>query len=80
VESLRVGVEFIAQQLRDTLKNYGVEPIEAQGRKFDPLHHEALEEVSDSGHPEGTVVDEAQRGYSYKGQVLRPSRVRVAGK
>ena len=80
VESVRVGVEFIAQQLRDTLKNHGVEPIQAHGHKFDPLHHEALEQVSDSGHPEGTVLEEAQRGYSFKGQVLRPSRVRVAGK
>ncbi len=79
VDSVRVGVEFIAQQLRDALKNHGVEPIQAQGLKFDPLHHEALEEVADSGQPEGTVVDEAQRGYSFKGQVLRPSLVRVAG-
>lgn len=79
VDSVRVGVEFIAQQLRDALKNHGVEPIEAQGQKFDPLHHEALEEV-ESDQPEGTVVEEAQRGYSFKGQVLRPSLVRVAGK
>lgn len=80
VESVRVGVEFIAQQLRDALKNHGVEPIQAQGQPFDPLHHEALEEVSGSEQPEGTVVEEAQRGYSFKGHVLRPSLVRVAGK
>lgn len=79
VESVRVGVEFIAQQLRDALKNHGVEPIESKGQKFDPLHHEALEEI-ESDQPEGTVVEEAQRGYSFKGQVLRPSLVRVAGK
>jgi molecular chaperone GrpE (heat shock protein) len=44
------------------------------------LRHEALEEVSGSGQPEGTIIGEAQRGYSFKGQVIRPSRVRVAGK
>ena len=80
VESLRVGIEFIAQQLRDALRGHGVEVIEAQGQKFDPLLHDALEEVANSGQPEGTVIGEAQRGYSFKGQVLRPSRVRVAGK
>jgi molecular chaperone GrpE len=80
VDSVRIGVEFIAQQFRDALKNHGVEPIPAQGQKFDPLLHDALEEVSDSGVAEGTVIDEAQRGYSFKGTVLRPSRVRVAGK
>lgn len=79
VEQVRVGVEYILQQLRNTLKNYGVEPIVAHGRKFDPLHHDAVEEVADTGQAEGTVVEETQRGYSYKGRVLRPSRVKVAG-
>ncbi|HEX8835131.1 MAG TPA: nucleotide exchange factor GrpE, partial [Abditibacteriaceae bacterium] len=80
VESVRIGVEFIAQQFRDALKNHGVEPIDSKGQMFDPLRHDALEEVSGSDLPEGTVIDEAQRGYVYKGTVLRPSRVRVAGK
>ncbi len=80
VQSLRTGVEFIAQQFRDALKNHGVEPIQAEGQHFDPLRHEALEQVSGSDQPEGTIIAEAQRGYSFKGQVIRPSRVRVAGK
>jgi molecular chaperone GrpE len=80
VQSLRIGVEFIAQQFRDALKNHGVEPIQAEGQHFDPLRHEALEQVSGSDQPEGTIIGEAQRGYSFKGQVIRPSRVRVAGK
>lgn len=79
VQSLKIGVEYILQQLRDVLKNHGVEPIETQGQKFDPLHHDALEQVPNSGQPEGTVINEVQRGYNYKGQVLRTSRVRVAG-
>jgi len=57
-----------------------VESIESLGQKFDPLKHDALEEVAGSKHPEGTILSEAQRGYTYKGQILRPSRVRVAGK
>jgi molecular chaperone GrpE len=80
VESLRMGVLFIAQQLREVLRNHGVEPIETQGHHFDPKHHEALEEVTDTDHPEGTIVHEAQRGYRYRGKVLRPSMVRVAGR
>ncbi|HEX8552480.1 MAG TPA: nucleotide exchange factor GrpE [Abditibacteriaceae bacterium] len=78
-ESMKQGIEFIAQQFRDVIKNHGVEAIEAQGQPFDPLRHDALEEVA-SDAPEGTVVEETQRGYSYKGAVLRPARVRVAGK
>ncbi|MDQ3815613.1 MAG: nucleotide exchange factor GrpE [Armatimonadota bacterium] len=79
MESLRVGIEYIYQQLSGALRSHGVEPIDAHGKPFDPLHHDALEEVHSEEHPEGTVVEEAQRGYSFKGQVLRPSRVRVAG-
>lgn len=80
VEGVRTGIEFIAQQLRDALKGHGVESIESLGQKFDPLKHDALEEVAGSEHPEGTILSEAQRGYTFKGQILRPSRVRVAGK
>ena len=74
---VRMGVEFIAQQFRDTLKGHGVEAIETQGQPFDPLKHDALEEI-ESDQPAGTIVNEAQRGYLYKGQVMRASRVRVA--
>ncbi|HVF09560.1 MAG TPA: nucleotide exchange factor GrpE [Abditibacteriaceae bacterium] len=79
VESLRVGVEYILQQFREALRSHGVEPLAAHGQTFDPIQHDALEEVQGSEHPEGTVIEETQSGYSYKGQVLRPSRVKVAG-
>jgi molecular chaperone GrpE len=79
VDSVRMGVEFIAQQFREVLRGHGVEVIEAQGKAFDPAHHEALEEISGTEHPEGTVAHEVQRGYKFNGRVLRPSRVRVAG-
>jgi molecular chaperone GrpE len=78
MNSLKIGIEFIAQQFRDALKNHGVEEIPATGQTFDPLRHEAIEQVP-SDAPEGTVVSEAQRGYLYRGQVLRPSRVKVSG-
>lgn len=79
IDSMKQGIEFIAQQFRDVLKSHGVEALETTGETFDPLRHDALEEVQ-SDAPEGTVLEETQRGYLYKGQILRPSRVRVAGK
>jgi molecular chaperone GrpE len=80
VDSVRIGIEFVAQQLRDALKSHGVEPIQTSGAQFDPLRHDALEEVAGTEHEEGAVIDEVQRGYMLNGQVLRTSRVRVAGK
>lgn len=78
-ESMRQGIEFIAQQFRDVMKSHGVEPIASQGQPFDPLRHDAIEQIP-SDAPEGTIVEEAQSGYLYKGQILRPARVKVAGK
>lgn len=77
VNSLKIGVEYILQQFQEALKSSGAEPIEAVGKPFDPLQHEALEQVESEQQP-GTVVDDVQRGYIFKGKVIRPSRVRVA--
>jgi molecular chaperone GrpE len=78
IESLRIGVEYILKQLQDTLQSLGVETIPAKGQKFDLTKHEATEEVASEEHPAGTVIDETQRGYMFRGQVIRPSRVRVS--
>lgn len=77
VKSLKMGVEYILQQFQEAIKSSGAEPIEAVGQPFDPSQHDAIEEVESDAQP-GTVVDDVQRGYIYKGKVMRPSRVRVA--
>lgn len=78
LEDLKTGVEMILRQMRDLLRKYGVQPVEAEGREFDPNVHEAVsrEEREDVDHPE--VVEELQRGYVIHDRLLRPSRVRVA--
>jgi molecular chaperone GrpE len=78
VASLKVGLDFIARQLDDALASVGLVPIVAQGNAFDPNRHEAIEEVPTEGVAPGTVIEEAQRGFLYNGEVLRPSRVKVA--
>ena len=78
VASVRMGVEFILQMLSDSLKSHGVTVIAALGQPFDPIQHEAVEEIEIEGETAGTVVEETLRGYEFKGQVLRASRVKVA--
>jgi molecular chaperone GrpE len=78
VASLKVGLDFIGQQLETALKSVGLEPIETAGQTFDPTKHDALEEVEVEGATPGTIVQETQRGYTLDGQILRPSRVKVA--
>lgn len=72
------GVEKIYKQMMDTLANIGVEPMNAAGKNFDPNYHNAVIHVEDENYGENTVVEEMQKGYMYKDQVLRHSMVKVA--
>jgi molecular chaperone GrpE len=75
---LRSGLELIYRQFQDTLQKLGVQPIESVGKAFDPRVHEAVEMVDTTEEPDHQVLDEFQRGYNYKGRLLRPAMVRVA--
>lgn len=74
------GVELIYQRMSETLRKLGVEPVESEGQPFDPNLHHAIERVEDPGVEQDTVLAELQRGYTYKGRLLRESLVRVAVK
>ena len=77
-EQFRAGIELIAKQLDDAVRNLGVTPVETVGQLFDPRVHEALGTVETAEHPDGAVVDEVRRGYRIKERLLRPALVRVA--
>lgn len=74
------GVEMINTRMLDTLKKLGLEPIESTGKQFDPHLHQAIERVETADAEDGTVLGEFQRGYNFKGKLLRPAMVRVAVK
>jgi len=74
------GIELIYGRLLETLKKQGLEAIEAQGKPFDPHQHEAIGRVESTEHEDGTVVQEYQKGYRFKGRLLRPSMVQVSVK
>ena len=78
VASFQMGLEYIGQQLESALAEVGLAPIESVGKPFDPTQHDALEEIESETQAPGTVLEETQRGYTLDGQVLRPSRVKVA--
>jgi molecular chaperone GrpE len=72
------GVEMIYGRMYETLKKVGLEPIGAEGRHFDPHLHQAVERVETKDAEDGTILGEFQRGYLFKGKLLRPSMVKVA--
>jgi molecular chaperone GrpE len=77
-ESVRQGVEMIRRGLLSLLEARGVTIEDPMGEPFDPLRHQALSHEPAPGHPEGTVVEVYQKGYSYKDRLLRPALVKVA--
>ncbi len=77
-EALRQGLELTLRQFHAVLERAGLVPIPAVGQPFDPTQHEAMMRVDGPGYAEDTVVEEFQRGYIFKGHVLRPALVKVA--
>ena len=69
---------MIFQRLFDTLKKLGLEPIDSKGLPFDPHMHHAVEKQETEDVTGDTVLEEYQRGYNFKGQLLRPAMVKVA--
>jgi len=76
--ALRKGVEMVREQFFGVLRELGVQTIEAEGKPFDPNLHEAVAVEENSGVPDGTVLEEFQRGFLLGGSVLRASKVKVA--
>lgn len=77
IEDLIKGFLQIRNQLKDFLKNQGVEEIKTLEEKFDPNFHEAIEEVKIKDKEPGIVIEEVQKGYLKQGRLLRPAKVKV---
>jgi molecular chaperone GrpE len=72
------GMELIYQSFYGLLKKLGLEPISTKDELFDPHIHHAVEMVATDEYPDHTILEEYQRGYNFKGRLLRPSMVKVA--
>ena len=70
------GIKMIYNNLMKTLKDEGLNEIKAKGL-VDPFRHEVMLQKQ-SKEPEGTILQEVQKGYEFKGKVIRPSKVVVA--
>ena len=77
-DSFVSGMEMIYKQIMTTLDSVGVKAIEAVGNEFDPDFHNAVMHVEDEEIGENIVVEEFQKGYTYRDTVVRHSMVKVA--
>jgi molecular chaperone GrpE len=72
------GMELIYKRLYESLRKLGLEPISEEVPLFNPHIHNAVEVVDTKDHPDQTVLEEFQKGYYFKGRLLRPAMVKVA--
>ena len=72
------GMNKVYKQMITSLEELGVKPIEAVGAEFNPDYHNAVMHVEDEEGGENIIVEEFQKGYTYKDFVVRHSMVKVA--
>ncbi len=77
-DSFVTGMEMIYKQIMTTLEGVGVKVIEAVGQEFNPDLHNAVMHVEDEEAGENIIVEEFQKGYTYRDGVVRHSMVKVA--
>lgn len=72
------GIVMVRKQLFGMLeRNWGLHQIEAVGKEFDPVEHEACMMVEDPSCEVETILDDFAKGYKLHDRVIRPSKVRV---
>ena len=71
------GMDLIYKQMAKALEEMGVEAIETEGKEFNPELHNAVMQVENDELEENMIARELQKGYTYKGSVIRHSMVAV---
>ena len=78
VEALVEGVDLVERKFRQALEASGVELIDPVGEAFDPNIMEAMLGVPTENPEDDQKVQEVfQKGYLFKGNLVRPARVVV---
>lgn len=73
------GIKQIQTQFRRALEDFGLKEVVVNaGHPFDPNVHEAISHVEHPELPEGTIVNQFQRGYKLADRLVRPARVVVS--
>ncbi|RME15036.1 MAG: nucleotide exchange factor GrpE [Bdellovibrio sp.] len=78
--SFKEGVQMISKELHNVLERHGVKELEAEGKAFDPMEHEAINSEETNEVPEGHVIQVLKKAYKLHDKLLRPAQVIVAKK
>jgi molecular chaperone GrpE len=77
-KAIAEGVRMVLKQFTDAIGKLGIKRVAGTGQPFDPLVHEAIQQVETVEHQAGTIVAEVQPGYIFGDRLLRAAMVVVA--
>lgn len=77
-QQLQQTLRMFHWQMNEVMRSEGINAVPTVGEPFNPYLHEAIEAVENSDQPEGTIVEEARKGYTLGDETLRPARVKVS--
>jgi molecular chaperone GrpE len=78
VKAVAEGLQMVLRQYIDTLARGGITKVPTVGSRFDPAHHEAIQQIETDDQPPGMVVAEVQPGYAQGDRLIRAAMVVVA--
>jgi molecular chaperone GrpE len=76
-EKNKEGMVMVRKKMLKILKEYGLQPIECKGKKFDPHFHEVIC-TERCNEEQNTILEDMGKGYQLKSKVIRPSKVKIA--
>ena len=76
------GYYLIQAQIYEIMSKYGLEVINPENKKFDPLFHEAIstkkcEKENCDKSDENMIIEVLAKGYILNGKLIRPAKVKV---
>jgi molecular chaperone GrpE len=77
-DSFANGMDLVYKQILKLFEDLDVQVIETEGKEFDPNLHNAVMHIEDENLGENVIAQEFQKGYTYRGTVIRHSMVQVA--
>lgn len=72
------GLQLVFDQFMSFLGRFGLDPVDADGKPFDPHQHEAITHLPSEEHPADTVMVQTRRGFRLGSKLLRPAQVVVS--
>jgi len=76
-EKVLEGVLMIEKELKNSLKNLGIEEIEVLGQPLDPKIANVVAVINDNSLEDGVIAQVYQAGYRLKDRILRYAQVVV---